>query len=160
MGLEAIILVFWMLSFKPNFLLSLFTFIKRLFSSSLSAIRVVSSAYLRLLICPGNLDSSVDQPLPKSVPWWLLGTCRWWTGLSSFLLLFIFICFYLLIWLHRVLVAARGHFSCGLQTLRGSTWDLVSWPGMEPGSPALRAWSLPHWTTREVPSSFFLAHSV
>ena len=42
-----------MLSFKPFFffLLSSFTFIKRLFSSySLSAIRVVSSAYLRLLV--------------------------------------------------------------------------------------------------------------
>ena len=45
------ILVFWMLSLKPTFSLSSFTFIKRLFSSSsLSAIRVVSSAYLRLLI--------------------------------------------------------------------------------------------------------------
>ena len=43
-------LVFWMLSFKPTFSLSSFTF-KRLFnSSSLSATRVVSSAYLRLLI--------------------------------------------------------------------------------------------------------------
>ena len=42
--------IFWMLSFKPAFSLSSFTFIKRLFSSSsLSAIRVVSSAYLRLL---------------------------------------------------------------------------------------------------------------
>ena len=40
-----------MLSFKPTFPLSSFTFIKRLFSSSsLSAIRVGSSAYLRLLI--------------------------------------------------------------------------------------------------------------
>ena len=44
------ILVFWMLSFKPTLSPSSFTFIKRLFSSSLSAIRVVSSAYLRLLI--------------------------------------------------------------------------------------------------------------
>ena len=51
MGPDAIILVFWMLSFKPPFSLSLFTFIKRLFcSSSLSAIKVVSTAYLRLLI--------------------------------------------------------------------------------------------------------------
>ena len=51
MGLDAMILVFWMLSFKPTFSLSSFTFIKRLFSSfSLSATRVVSSAYLRLLI--------------------------------------------------------------------------------------------------------------
>ena len=51
MGLDAKILVFWMLSFKPTFSLSSFTFIKRLFSSSsYSAIRVVSSTYLRLLI--------------------------------------------------------------------------------------------------------------
>ena len=50
MGPEAMILVFWMMSFKPTFSLSSFIFIKRLFSSSLSAIRVVSSAYLRLLI--------------------------------------------------------------------------------------------------------------
>ena len=51
MGLDAMIFVFWMLSLRPTFWLSTFTFIKRLFSSSLlSAIRVVSSAYLRLLI--------------------------------------------------------------------------------------------------------------
>ena len=51
MGPDAVIFVFWMLSFKPTFSLSSFTFIKRLFStSSLSAIKVVSSAYLRLLI--------------------------------------------------------------------------------------------------------------
>ena len=51
MGPEAMILVFWMWSFKPAVSLSFFTFIKRLFSSSLlSAIRVVSSAYLRLFI--------------------------------------------------------------------------------------------------------------
>ena len=51
MGPDAMIFVFWMLNFKPAFSLSSFTFIKRLFSSSsLSAIRVVSSAHLRLLI--------------------------------------------------------------------------------------------------------------
>ena len=51
MGLVTISLVFWMLSFRPAFSLSSFTFIKRLFNSSLfSAIRVVSFAYLRLLI--------------------------------------------------------------------------------------------------------------
>ena len=50
MGPVAMILIFWMLSFKPTFSLSSFTF-KRLFSSfSLSAIKVISSAYLRLLI--------------------------------------------------------------------------------------------------------------
>ena len=41
MGPDAMILVFWILSFKPTFSLSSFTFIKRLLSSlSLSAIRV------------------------------------------------------------------------------------------------------------------------
>ena len=48
---DAMILVFWMLSVKPIFSLSSFTFIKRLFSSSLlPAIWAVLSAYLRLLI--------------------------------------------------------------------------------------------------------------
>ena len=46
-GTGSMTLVFWMLSFKSTF----FTFIKRLFSSSsLSAIRMILSAYLRLLI--------------------------------------------------------------------------------------------------------------
>ena len=48
---DAMIFVFWILRFNPTFSLSSFTFIKKLFSSSsLSAIRVVSSAYLRLLM--------------------------------------------------------------------------------------------------------------
>ena len=50
MGPDAMILIYWMLSFKPAFSLSSFTF-KRLFSSSLfSVIRVAASAYLSLLI--------------------------------------------------------------------------------------------------------------
>ena len=53
MGPDVMIFIFWMLSFKPAFLLSSFSFIKRLFSYFLrSAIRVVSSACLRLLIFP------------------------------------------------------------------------------------------------------------
>jgi len=61
MGSDAVILVFWMLRFKPTFSLSTFTFIKRLFSSSsLSAIRVVWSALSEVIdISPGNLDSSL-----------------------------------------------------------------------------------------------------
>ena len=51
MGPDAMIWAVWTLSFKPTFSLSSFPFIKRLFSSFLlSVIRVVSSAYLRLLI--------------------------------------------------------------------------------------------------------------
>ena len=61
---DAMILVFWVLSFKPTFSLSSFTFNKRLFSSSsLSAISVVSYAinnqYQVIDISPGNLDSSL-----------------------------------------------------------------------------------------------------
>ena len=51
MGPDAMIFSFWILSFKPTFSLSSVTFIRRLLSSSsLAAIRVVSSAFLRLLI--------------------------------------------------------------------------------------------------------------
>ena len=50
-GPDAMILVFWMLSFKPTFSLSSFISVKRLFSScSSSSISLASSAYLRLLI--------------------------------------------------------------------------------------------------------------
>ena len=49
-GTDGMILVFWMLSFKPTFSLFSFTFIKRLFSSSLSAIKEMSSEYLRLFL--------------------------------------------------------------------------------------------------------------
>ena len=60
MGPDAMILAFRLLSFKPAFSLSSFTF-KRFFSSSLLyAIRVVSSAYLRLFIfLPEILISSL-----------------------------------------------------------------------------------------------------
>ena len=66
MGPNAMVLVFWMLTFKPAFSLSTFTFIKRLFScSSLSAIRVVSSAYLRLLIfLPAILIPACASSIP------------------------------------------------------------------------------------------------
>ena len=50
MGPDAMIFIFWTLSYKPAFSLSSFTFIKRLFSSSLSSIRGMSSEYLKLLI--------------------------------------------------------------------------------------------------------------
>ena len=53
MAPDTMILAFWMLTFKPTFSFFSFIFIKKLFISSLlSAIRVVSFAYLRLLIFP------------------------------------------------------------------------------------------------------------
>ena len=61
MGPDAMILVFWMLSFKPAFALSSFTQIKRFFStSSLSAIRVTIIYISEVVdISPDNLDSSL-----------------------------------------------------------------------------------------------------
>ena len=65
-GPDAMIFVLWMLSFKPAFSLSYLTFMKRLFSSSLlSAIRMVSPAYLRLslfleaILIPAFVSSSL-----------------------------------------------------------------------------------------------------
>ena len=49
MGPDAMILVFWMLSFKPTFSLSSFTFIKRLFSSS--SLSAITECNLRFLWC-------------------------------------------------------------------------------------------------------------
>ena len=57
-GPYAMILFFWMLSFKPAFSLSFFTFS----SFSVSAIRLVSSTYLRLLIfLQATLISACDS---------------------------------------------------------------------------------------------------
>ena len=50
MGPDAMVLVFWILSFTSAFPPFSFTFIRRLFNSSLSAVNVVSLAYLKLLI--------------------------------------------------------------------------------------------------------------
>ena len=63
-GPDAIILVFWMLKFKPAFSLSSFTFIKRLFSSSLLfAIRVyhlhVRLLFLLAILIPACASSSL-----------------------------------------------------------------------------------------------------
>ena len=61
--IQVMVLVFWILSFKPAFSLYSFTLIKRLFSSfSLSAVRVVSSSYLSLLIfLPAILIPACDS---------------------------------------------------------------------------------------------------
>ena len=60
----------------------------------------------------------------------------------------------IIIWQYQILGAAHRIFdlSCGI-------WDLVPWPEIEPGSPALGAWSLSHWTTRKfhIPP-FFIEH--
>ena len=50
--------------------------------------------------------------------------------------------------LHWVLVAAFRFFSLGM-------WELLPWPGIKSGPPAVGARSLSHWTVREVPKAFF-----
>ena len=71
---------------------------------------------------------------------------------SHFVVALPFLFKHIFIWLCWVLVAARGSlifiamwgiFSC-------SRWDLLPWLGIEPGPPALGAWSFSHWTTREL----------
>ena len=82
MGLDAMILVFWMLSFDPTFSVSSFTLIKRLFSSSLlSAVRVVSE-YLKLLIF---LLAILIPACDSSSPWHNLhiGLSRWLSNKES-----------------------------------------------------------------------------
>ena len=61
MGPDAMIFVFLMLSFRPTFSLSSFTFIKRLFSSSLLSANKCGVICISEVtdISPGNLDSSL-----------------------------------------------------------------------------------------------------
>ena len=84
---------------------------------------------------------------------------------------FVFVfCFLLIVFIHlaalglscgtsgrrsSVFVAACGIFSYSMWTLSCGVWDLVPWPGMEPGASALGAWSFSNWTTREVLVVFF-----
>ena len=78
MGLDAMILVSWVLSFKPTFSLSSLTFIKRLFSFSLlSAIRVVSSAYLRLLIFLLEILIPAYDSFSSHFTWCTLNVHHW-----------------------------------------------------------------------------------
>ena len=67
MGPDTMIFTFWTLGFKPAFSVSSFTFLKGLFSSSLlSAIRFVSSEYLRLLILlPPNFIPTLALSSPE-----------------------------------------------------------------------------------------------
>jgi len=66
MGHYDMILVFWMLSFKPGFSLSSFTFIRTLFSSSLlSAIGWCHHISEVIYISPSNLDSSLSFIQPS-----------------------------------------------------------------------------------------------
>ena len=58
-------------------------------------------------------------------------------------------------WVTELICLAALGLSCNMWTLSCGVWDLVPWPGIESGLPALRAQSLSHQTTREVPQHCF-----
>ena len=98
---------------------------------------------------PGRLQSTGSQRVWHN---WNDLSC---TKLAKWLNMDVFK-IYLFIWLHCVLVEACGIFSCSLRDLAAwellfAAWDLVPWPGIDLGHPALGAWTLSHWTSREVP---------
>ena len=72
-----------------------------------------------------------------------------------FCLFLFFLKTYLFIWLHQLLVLARGIFSGGMRTVSWGMWDLVPRPGSKLGPPAPGAQNLSQWTTREVPNNYF-----
>ena len=94
MGLDAMIFVFRRLSFKPTFSLSSFTFIEKLFSSSsLSAVSVVSSAYLvKAMVSPVVMCGCESWTIRKAEHWRINAFELWcwrrlfrvpWTARSS-----------------------------------------------------------------------------
>ena len=149
MGLDDMVSVFWMLSLKLAFSLSTFTLIMRFFnSSSLSAIRLVSSAHLRLLkflqailisACAStspafymvysayklNKQSDNVQPCHTSFPNFEPLSCSMSSSNCCFLI-----------------------------------YILISWPGIKSSPPALGVRYPSHWTTREVPTMWFFKRKI
>ena len=81
-GMDAMILVFWMLNFKPTFSLSSFTFIERFFSSSsLSAVRMIYryiyNVYILRLHIPTFFTDAWSKMLQGCLGTWVSGACPW-----------------------------------------------------------------------------------
>ena len=148
MGPDAVIFIFWMLTFKPFFLLSSSTFIKRLFSSSLISVigwchlhiwdywyfspAVLipacdsSSSTFRMMYSAFKLNKQGDSIQPSRTPFSILNQDLKLDQIQGILFLFLSFC--------PRLVAYE---------------ILVPWPGIEP--PHSGMGNLKHWTTREVP---------
>ena len=73
MGPDAMIFVFWMLSFKPTFSLSSFTFFKRLFSSSNYTTQCLThgNAFLRLYVNDYNCNNLAWELVSQDLYPWL-----------------------------------------------------------------------------------------
>ena len=63
------------------------------------------------------------------------------------------------VWGFFVFWGALG-LSGGMWTLNSSLWDLGPCPGIKSGPPALGAYSLNQWTTRDPPYSLFLSYLI
>ena len=110
--------------------------------------------------CPGKQRLGLKSPtlysqsVPLTIgahPWGVFQKSLCNIAKNCFLKVFWFI------WLCRVFVVAFGHSGSSLLWHMGSLfscdiWVLILWPGINPGPPALGAWSVSHWTTREVPT--------
>ena len=80
-----------------------------------------------------------------------------------FLKIFFHLLFIWLLWVligahvSSISVAACRIFTCSMQSLSCSMWDLVPWPGIEFRPPVLGAWSLSHYSqaNREVSWNWF-----
>ena len=103
-------------------------------------------------IYPGTLrfTSLFGKSVKYSAVWMFLnlGYCLLMIFSTLLLVSLSFFFFNLFTWLRWVLVAA-------CKTLGRGVWDLVPWPGIEPGPSALGAWNFNHWTTRDVPLLVF-----
>ena len=79
---------------------------------------------------------------------------------SVSLILFCYICSFIFIFLVLIIVyLAASDLSCGMwYPFSCSLWDLVLWPGIEPGPPALQTQSLSHWTIKEITILIFRFH--
>ena len=112
------------------------------------------SAKTKLMMSPWHKPTKeINRPLLMLISHDSITIAGRWNALFYFLI-FIFIC------LFNLTVAGLSCLtwdsSCGIRTLGFGMWDLVPWPRIKPGSPALDAWSLGHWTTREVLKHFSL----
>ena len=136
---------------QSNFLLLLFfktTPSVMALSSILSALGQIFSTRLSVMMkCCAVLHYLIYY-LPATCDHWAVE--MFWTNVTEERIFYLLKNIYLFIWLHCIFVVAHKIFDCSMQTFSFSMWDLVPWPMIKPGSPALGMWSLSHWTTRKV----------
>ena len=95
-----------------------------------------------------------------------LGNC-WEDSLEVIVRIFDYVCvllylkniyilniyFYLSVYAGSTSIVRCGIFSCNMEALSCSIWDLVPWLGIEPECPALGTWSLNHSANQGSPKA-------